>query len=178
MPLPPLYGATIELRILMAMIARLAMRHHDEHFGTGSLGISGLQYGILRVLSLQSFTLSELSKKFMLDPSTLVPVVDALEGKGLVRRGKDPNDRRRAPLSITESGTATLNHVPLSHEDDLFYQRVAVMGEEKIHRLVALLRELINGMPDGEAMLEEISTRIHAYTCEQPSEEEADPPII
>jgi DNA-binding MarR family transcriptional regulator len=34
----------------------------------------------------------------MLDPSTLVPAVDALERKGLAMRGQDPNDRRRNPL--------------------------------------------------------------------------------
>ncbi len=159
----------------MAMISRLAMRHHEEQFGAG---ISGLQYGILRVLSLNSFTLSELSKKFVLDPSTLVPVVDALELKGLVRRGKDPHDRRRTPLSITDSGTATLNHVPLSHEDDVFYKSVAKLGEERAHLLVALLRELISSLPDGEVMLQEITTRIQADTCEQPSTEAADPPNV
>src|SRR5690349_13332653 len=102
----------------MSMVTHVAIRNLEDRLRTMNIGISGLQFGILRTLSGNNFTLSELSKKFMLDPSTLVPVVDALERKGYIVRGKDLNDRRRIPLSVTEEGIAILNNLPFSPEND------------------------------------------------------------
>ncbi len=164
----PFYAVTIEIRILMSMVTHVAIRHLEDRLRTMNIGISGLQVGVLRTLSHNNFTLSELSKKFMLDPSTLVPVVDALERKGYVMRGKDVNDRRRIPLSVTEEGLAILNNIPFSPENDMLHHSLESMGEEKTHVFLNLLRELVRSLPNGDEMLQEVSTRIHAYSCEQP----------
>ena len=175
MPDTTLFGTTIEIRILMSMVARLSMRDLEDRITHADLGISALQYGILRALSDQSFTLSELSKKFILDPSTLVPVVDALERKGYVTRGKDPNDRRRAPLSTTQAGKAILNNVALSHENDMLYECMNVLGADKAQALVELLREVVQQFPGGAEMLREVTTRINAYSCDQSTPSSTDP---
>ncbi len=39
-----------------------------------------------------------------IDPSTMVAVVDDLENQGLVRRHRDPADRRRYRLAVTSKG--------------------------------------------------------------------------
>ncbi|MBK8032480.1 MAG: MarR family transcriptional regulator [Chloroflexi bacterium] len=168
-----LFGTTIEIRILMSMIARLSMRDMEEQIEQADLGISGLQYGILRALQGQPFTLSELSKKFILDPSTLVPVIDALERKGFVTRGKDPTDRRRLPLNITEAGTALLNRIPLAHENDMLYVCMNELGADKAQSLLTLLREVMQHLPGGVEMLRDVTTRIQAYSCDRPAS--ADP---
>ena len=156
---------SVEVRILAATLARLSVRSIEDRLsahGTNS-DISGLQYGLLRTLSKQSNTLSELSRQFLLDPSTLVPVVDTLENKGLIERGKDPNDRRRIPLSLTPAGTALIESLPFVHEDDLLYQCLADMGKRKSRALLLLLRSVITRMPEGQEMLESISSRLYAY---------------
>ena len=56
----------------------------------------------LRLLQHTPFTLRELSDRMLVTPSTLVPVIDKLESEGLLVRGKDPDDRRRTPLELTE----------------------------------------------------------------------------
>jgi DNA-binding MarR family transcriptional regulator len=159
----------------MSMVGRLSMRNLEEQIAAANLGINGLQYGILRALSFHSFTLSELSRKFALDPSTLVPVVDALERKGYVMRGKDPADRRRAPLSTTDEGKAILNNIPFSPENDMLYQCMNELGDDKARALLVLLREVVQHLPGGEDILQEVTTRINAYLCDQPAESPADP---
>ncbi|MEO8394696.1 MAG: MarR family transcriptional regulator, partial [Chloroflexota bacterium] len=144
---------TVEIRILASVLTRIASRSVEERFNAHNADISGMQYGILRTLAHQSFTLSELSRRFVVDPSTLVPVIDALERKGLITRGRDPNDRRRIPLSLTENGTALIQNMPFVHEEDLLFKTLDGMGEDKSRQLLSLLREVVKGMPEGEDML-------------------------
>jgi DNA-binding MarR family transcriptional regulator len=153
--------ASLEVRILTGAITRIAHRSVEEYLNSHNIAISGLQLSIMRILLYQSHTISELSRKFMLDPSTLVPVIDALEGKGMVVRGRDPNDRRRVPLSITESGRTLVAEVSLVHENDIMLQAIQQVGAEKTQQLLDLLRELISQMPEGEAFLREMQSRIH-----------------
>jgi len=152
---------TVEIRILAAVLARISGRSIEERFSSSHVAISGLQYGILRSLSYESFTLSDLSRRFVLDPSTLVPVIDSLVRKGLITRSRDPNDRRRMPISLTEKGTELIRSVPLIHEDDLLYQCLGGMGEDKARDLLHLLREVVQRMPEGEEMLQSIASRLY-----------------
>jgi len=152
---------SVEIRILASILARIAGRSIEERFSEHNVDISGMQYGILRTLAHQSFTLSELSRRFVVDPSTMVPIIDTLERKGLVTRGKDPADRRRIPLSLTESGTALIQNMPFVHEDDMLFKILDGMGEEKCRQLLSLLRDVVRDMPEGEAMVQSISSRLY-----------------
>jgi DNA-binding MarR family transcriptional regulator len=152
---------SVEIRILASILARVAGRSIEERFSAHNADISGMQYGILRTLAHQSYTLSELSRRFVVDPSTLVPVIDALERKGLVTRGRDPADRRRIPLTLTEGGTALIQNMPFVHEDDLLFKILDGMGEEKCRQLLSLLREVVRDMPEGEEMVQSISSRLY-----------------
>ena len=49
-------------------------------------------------------TQRELAEFLSLDPSQIVPLVDQLEGRGLVERTADPNDRRSNVITGTKSG--------------------------------------------------------------------------
>lgn len=153
---------TVEIRILASLLARVSSRSIEERFGAQNTAISGLQYGILRSLGHESSTISELSRTFMLDPSTLVPVIDTLERKGLVVRGKDPNDRRRIPVSLTEHGTHLINSVDVVHEDDVLYRSLDEWGSRKTRILLRLLREVVRRLPDGEEMLNSVSSRLYS----------------
>lgn len=124
------------------------------------MGISGLQHGLLRMLSYKDYTISELSRKFILNPSTLVPAVDSLERKGLVKRGKDPKDRRRTPLVLTESGSELVGRVSTIDSEDTLVKSLNVLGPEASQELRRLLRQLVQSMPEGEEILQEIASRV------------------
>ncbi len=158
---------TVEIRILTALLSRSAFRSFEDHFAAHNIEISGIHYGILRALSHQSFTISDLSRRFMLDPSTLVPMIDSLERKGLVERGRDPHDRRRIPLSLTEGARELLRSVSMFHEDDVVFQQLETMGEDKARELLSLLRELIMGMPNGAEMIDSVSGRLYTLVDDE-----------
>ena len=66
------------------------------------LGLSGRELLLLSfVRSSSGLSQQELSTRLGLDPTIVVGLVDALEDRGLVRRAKDPADRRRNVLAGT-----------------------------------------------------------------------------
>jgi DNA-binding MarR family transcriptional regulator len=136
------HALAAEFRTLTERLIKVARRDTERRLAGSEAGLSGLQYGMLRILSGQNCTLSELSHMMDREPATLVPAVDVLEGKGLVKRGHDPNDRRRTPLTITDDGTAFLDRVPLADEEDLLVNALKELGDRKAHQLVTLLREM------------------------------------
>jgi DNA-binding MarR family transcriptional regulator len=158
-----LYSTALEIRMLMAMATKKAMHAFEQRLGAAGHGVSGLQYGIMRALGCHEMTITELSHRFMLDPSTLVPAVDALERRGFIERGRDPNDRRRVPLSLTESGAAFVQSVPHADDSDLLVQSLAEMSEPARQQLLSLLRDLVRHMPQGEDVLQRVASRVQTH---------------
>lgn len=143
-----------EIRILISIIAKLNLRAMEQRLNETLPGMSVLQYGLLRRLSDEPCTLSELSNRMLLTPSTLVPAVDKLEREGYLVRGKDPNDRRRTPLIVTEAGRRVLQTIPPIHDDDAFVRSVEALGPVQAERLRALLHALLLGVAGDQALVE------------------------
>jgi DNA-binding MarR family transcriptional regulator len=71
------------------------------------LGIDGRHYGVLAALAeLGPVSQQTLAHLFAVDRSTMVGLVDELEERGHIRRGKNPSDRRAYALELTENGRA------------------------------------------------------------------------
>lgn len=138
----PLQETAGELQSLMGAVIKAARRDTERRLAEAGVEISGLQYGILRILCGQSHTLSELSRLMARESVTLLPAVDALEKKGLVSRGQDPHDRRRTPLGITTEGRRLLECVPQVGEHDRLPAALHQIGPARVGQLVVLLREI------------------------------------
>jgi DNA-binding MarR family transcriptional regulator len=136
----------VDIRILISVIAKLSMRDLEQRLTTALPGISLLQYGVMRILTQDKCTLSELSTRMMLTPSTLVPAIDKLEREGLAVRGKDPNDRRRTPLILTDAAHKALASIPPGHPDDRIVRAVEQLGPERARALASALHVLLNAM--------------------------------
>ncbi len=160
----PITVAT-EIRILVSVLTKRSRRALEDRLSFYCQGMSGLQYRILRALSLEEQTISELSRKLMRSPSTFVPAIDALEQKGFVRRGQDPHDRRRNPLSLTSHGVKLLEDVPFLDEGDPLVQALGALGDERARQLLALLHELVNHLPDGESIVHSVASRVRMHTA-------------
>lgn len=146
--------------MLLAVITKMSFQSFEQHLQSAGVQISGLQFGIMRTLQHEPLTISELSRKFTLDPSTLVPVIDTLVKRGMVVRAQDPADRRRMPLSLTDDGLAIVQDIAPIGKDDVMATTLAQLGEERATELLGLLREVLRHLPNGEAMLADIQTKV------------------
>jgi DNA-binding MarR family transcriptional regulator len=148
----------VEINTLAKVLNSLVKRDLERRLQSHGVNLGTLPYGALRLLGCESATISELSRKMHMSAATLVPVVDGLEREGLARRGQDPRDRRRVPLSITERGAEVLARVPFVDPDDSLVSSLNRMGEGQSQQLLMLMRKLIAAMSDdGERVVEEIS---------------------
>ena len=145
-----LYPVAIEIQLYAALLLKFFNQALDERLRECGERISSLQHGILRMLQFDTLTISEISQRMGLDPSTLVRAVDALERKDLARRGSDPHDRRRNPITITEKGMELVTAVPVMAAEDLTFQALQSFGIESTTRLRDLLRGLITEVPVGK----------------------------
>lgn len=154
----------IELHLLMATLWKASQQGLDQWLSDHGIELSRLQVGLLRMLTQEgSQTISELSRKFGVDPSTLVPTVDGLERKGLVIRERDPNDRRRVPLSPTEAGRALMAELPPIAPNDPIVKALDAIGPEAVRQLLLLLCELAHHLPNSEEATEGMFSRLHTF---------------
>ncbi|MEU6189134.1 MarR family transcriptional regulator [Nocardia sp. NPDC047038] len=72
-------------------------------------GIDGRELGVLFVLAGREPTSQQqAAQRLGIDRTTMVAMLDTLEGKGLVARQPDANDRRRNVVELTDAGQDTL----------------------------------------------------------------------
>ena len=158
----------IEFRSLMSIIWRSSAVSIDRWLQEQELGLTRLQLGVMRFLKYHpEHTLSDISRTFSIDPSTLVPTIDALERKGFVTRGRDPNDRRRVPLSLTAEGEVLLASIPQVREDDLIVIGLQHLGDEQSEMLIKLMVQMILQMPDGKQMMQDAETHLYAQGAKE-----------
>lgn len=73
----------------------------------GELGLTARAVGILTmVIEREPMTQRSLGASIGVDKSTMVGLLDELEGKGLVRRSRHPQDRRAFLIEPTDAGIA------------------------------------------------------------------------
>ena len=73
------------------------------------LGLRPHHFGVLTLIASEpGRTQQELVDRSMIDPSTMVKLIDELEERGLAERRVDPQDRRRRAVHLTDKGRATL----------------------------------------------------------------------
>ncbi len=166
----------IEIHILSAIMTKKTILAMESQGFLAETGISLPQFGVLRALYRSARTISELSRIIMVDPSTLVPVVDALERKGLAARGRDPQDRRRVPISLTQRGAEIAAKHPMSSPlaagDNPLLKSITAMGPERAQQLLSLLREMVSFLPDGDDILQRVATRVSFHSPAESQEKE------
>jgi DNA-binding MarR family transcriptional regulator len=89
-----------------------------------------------------------------LDPSTLVPVVDILERKGLIKRDQDPHDRRRTPLRATSAGADVLAKVSQLDDKSALVKSLRLMGDEQSQQLLFLLSQFVMNLSDDKELID------------------------
>lgn len=81
-------------------------------------GIDGRELGVLFVLAGHEPTSQQqAAQRLDIDRTTMVALLDTLEGKGLVSRHPDANDRRRNVVELTDAGQDTLRRATKASDD-------------------------------------------------------------
>jgi len=107
------------------LLARLGMAFKAQAMALAEAGGFELyDYSLLAILGEGARpTQSAIADALAVDPSRLVSLLDSLESRGLVARQRDPQDRRRHVVTITEAGTrelARLRAIVRRFEDEFF----------------------------------------------------------
>lgn len=81
----------------------------------------------------------ELQETLGIQPGSISELISKLESKGLVRREKDVQDKRKAILVITEAGKAAADALTVDADEASLY---AALTEEEQATLKDLLKKL------------------------------------
>ncbi|MEO4043508.1 MarR family transcriptional regulator [Hoeflea sp. CAU 1731] len=89
-------------------VARVLARHFDEAFRP--LGLTNGQFSLLNAINQpEPPTMGSVASLLAMDRTTLTAALKALERRGLVAVGRDPDDRRSRRLRLTEEGSGLLD---------------------------------------------------------------------
>jgi DNA-binding MarR family transcriptional regulator len=87
------------------------------------LGLRPPHFGVLQLIAAEpGRAQQELVDRSMIDPSSMVKVIDELESLGLAERRVDPNDRRKRAVHLTPAGSEMLGRarkVAMATADDV-----------------------------------------------------------
>ncbi|MEW8034325.1 MAG: MarR family transcriptional regulator [Candidatus Thiodiazotropha endolucinida] len=132
--------------ILIAL--RRVIRAIDRHSRNlvQSHGLTGPQALLLtEIVRSGSLTGSELAKRVSLSQATVTDVVKRLEGRKLLQRKRDTNDKRRVLLSATEQGEIQVKQsVPLLQEK--FQDRLSELKYWEQNQLLSSLQRIAEMM--------------------------------
>jgi DNA-binding MarR family transcriptional regulator len=113
------------------------------------LDVDGRELGVLSVLADEEpLSQHQAAQRLAIDRTTMVALVDGLEGKGLARRRPDPGDRRRNLVEVTATGRAALTRTAEVVEG-VERRFLAPLGEDGARRLKDALLTLVASVPAG-----------------------------
>ena len=107
------------------------------------LGLHPRHFGVLNLLAAESgITQHELGSRMLIDPSSMVAVIDELEEMGLAERRPHPGDRRKHAVRLTARGKRMLERarkVAFATAGDMF----ASLDAAELETLRRLLRKVV-----------------------------------
>lgn len=89
-------------------IRLVRLLEQQQRHDAGSEPLTLTEMGVLGQIDRGQALPSTIARALALDPARVTRITDHLYGLGYVQREADPDDRRRCPLSITESGAERL----------------------------------------------------------------------
>lgn len=137
-------GSVAEVYRLVDLVAKKLTRVQRQQIG--SVELTPAQYSVLRLLwQRDGRQFSELASACCCSPSTITGVVDTLEGKGLVTREPNPQDRRSLLVRLTEMGRSMEQATP--GLEMIFDGCCEGLSHDELLQLGELLRRLNDTMP-------------------------------
>ena len=106
------------------------------------LGVTGRETAVLTAIAERSpVSQAEIAAAMNVDRTTMVAFIDDLEGKGLVERRQDPDDRRKNAVGLTGAGRDTVRQAAAAVErtDDAFLGPLSAAEAAQFKRMLHAL---------------------------------------
>jgi DNA-binding MarR family transcriptional regulator len=148
---PGLDMAAYQVTARISRIGQHLARHQEDVFGR--FGLNRGEVGVLSALRLAGpphrLSPTRLSKGLMLSSAGITSRLDGLEGRGLVKRARDPNDRRAVFVELTDTGRALVDEAVAANTSS---ERalVADLSAADVATLTGLLRKMLMRLEPGE----------------------------
>ena len=112
-------------------------------------GVDGRELGVLLVLAgREPASQQQAAQRLGIDRTTMVALLDTLEGKGLVSRHPHADDRRRNVVELTEAGQDTLRRATEA-SDDAEREFLALLSPQAARQLRDSLQTIV-AHPDNQ----------------------------
>lgn len=116
----------------------------------GEYDLSLGQFGVLETLYHKgSLTVGQVQEKILSTVGTIPMIVSNLVKKGLIKRCKDKNDKRKCILKLTKKGR-DLIAIVFPKNEELILEEMNVLSQDEKETLLALLKKLTLGRADIE----------------------------
>jgi DNA-binding MarR family transcriptional regulator len=107
-----------------------------------SLGLRPPHFGVMTLIDANpGTTQQDLGRMSLIDPSSMVAMIDDLEARGLAERRPHPSDRRKHAVHLTAQGKRTLKRAR-QKAMGVAEEMLAPLDEEERETLRLLLRKL------------------------------------
>ncbi|MEO9514565.1 MAG: MarR family transcriptional regulator [Paracoccaceae bacterium] len=130
------------LGFLLSKVTIRITELHERIFTSEDL--SPKQYGILTLLcQFDGLTQIDIGRRLDIDRSTMVALVDDLEGKNMIIRTRDPKDRRAYLISNTEKGRKTHTRITdaVTKNEAKYFN---FLEDQHLDQLRGYLREILS----------------------------------
>jgi DNA-binding MarR family transcriptional regulator len=135
--------------IALRRVIRATDLHSRELVRTS--GLTAPQLLLLQTISNRhKITGGMLAQEMRLSQATVTNIVDRLEKRGMVRREKDPVDKRRINVLLTDKGHHMLEGAPAPLQDR-FVQSFRQLADWEQHMIISALQRVAT-MMDAEAL--------------------------
>ena len=127
-----------------ALDAYVKLRRASESLGArlstsfGSARLTESQFGVLEALHhLGPLCQADLARKILRSGGNMTMVIDNLERRGLVKRQRDPDDRRYSTVSLTPEGDSIIREVFPLHLEAIVteFSRLTPEEQDELGRL-------------------------------------------
>jgi DNA-binding MarR family transcriptional regulator len=149
---PELETAPYQVTARLSRAALHVARHQEEVFER--FGLNRGEVGVLSALRTAGprnrLSPTKLFKGLMLSSAGITSRLDRLEERGLVKRTRDPKDRRGVLVELTDEGARIVDEAVTANtagEREL----IAGLSSKEIETLTALLKKLVASLEPGDS---------------------------
>ncbi|MFN5581358.1 MarR family winged helix-turn-helix transcriptional regulator [Gemmatimonas sp.] len=157
--------------------ASMAAAHVDD--AVHPFGLSASQYGVLDTLAERGpVHQQELAEALARSKAQMTAIIDALEGRGFVRRERHAVDRRFISVYLTEAGRVMLAEAAPARTEAIVSLMRELSGEQKtrLTRLCRRLLRVLDPQDDGAAESDDEPSDSESHDDEADSSADASDP--